>query len=470
MKKIKVAIIGAGSAGLSARREVAKETEDYLVFDGGILGTTCARVGCMPSKVLIQAGEDVYKTTKFNSFGVHGSEHISVNLPEVMTHVRKLRDRFVRAVEGGMSSWVDEHLIREYVELTGLNSLKTETGTEYEFDKIIITTGTSPYAPPVLKGYESYLYSSDTVFEQIDLPQKMAVLGMGVIGLELGQALHRLGVDILGISRRRSISGIMNPEINEYACKHFEKEMKLNFSGLSDVKEIDGQLELILGDGSTHIVDKVLLANGRKLNLERINLAPFLHIKDKNGLPPINNETFQLEEHSHIYIAGDLTGEKQLLHEASDEGKIAGHNAVRSKPDRFLTRTPLGITFSEPNIAFCGKHYQELLDEKLEFEIGKVTFEGQGRSIIKLKEVGLLYIYGEKQTGKILGAEMIGPDNEHLAHLLAWCIQMNLTVNEVLEMPFYHPVVEEGMRTALRDLRGKLAVDPNILELRKIND
>lgn len=470
MKKIKVAIIGAGSAGLSARREVAKVTEDYLVFDGGTLGTTCARVGCMPSKVLIQAGEDMYKSSKFNDFGIHGASSLNVNLPEVMTHVRKLRDRFVRAVEGGMKSWTDQHLIREYVELTGLNSLKTETGTEYECEKIIITTGTSPYAPDVLKGHESYLYSSDTIFEQIDLPQKIAVLGLGVIGIELGQALHRLGVDILGIARRRSISGIYNPDINEYACKHFEKEMNVNFTGLTSVEEVDEQLELTLGDGSKHKVDKVLLANGRKLNLEKINLSPLLSIKDKNGLPPINNETFQLEEHPHIFIAGDLTGEKQILHEASDEGKIAGHNSVRSKPDHFLTRTPLGITFSEPNIAFCGRHYQELKDEKVDFEIGKVTFEGQGRSIIKLKEVGLLHIYGEKSTGKLLGAEMIGPDNEHLAHLLAWCIQMNLTVNQVLEMPFYHPVVEEGMRTALRDLRSKVDVEPNILELRKVND
>jgi dihydrolipoamide dehydrogenase len=470
MKKIKVAIIGAGSAGLSARREVAKVTEDYLVFDGGILGTTCARVGCMPSKVLIQAGEDVYKTTKFHDFGVYGQEHIKVNLPEVLTHVRKLRDRFVRAVEGGMKSWVDTHLIREHVELTGLYSLKTHSGEEYEFEKVIITTGTSPYAPEVLKGFESYLYSSDTIFEQVDLPEKIAVLGLGVIGIELGQALHRLGVNILGINRRRSISGILNPEINEYACKYFEKEMNLNFSGLSSVKEVDERLELTLGDGSKHTVDKILLSNGRKLNLDKINLSPLLHIKDKRGLPPINLETFQIEEHHHMFIAGDLTGDKQLLHEASDEGKIAGHNAVRSKPDRFKTRTPIGITFSDPNIAFCGQYYKQLIEEKVDFQVGQVTFEGQGRSIIKLKEVGLLHIYADTKTGKILGAEMMGPDNEHLAHLLAWCIQMNLTVNEVLEMPFYHPVVEEGMRTALRDLRHKLDPEPNVLELRMIND
>tara|TARA_B100001971_G_C18268000_1_gene596064 strand:+ start:64814 stop:66232 length:1419 start_codon:yes stop_codon:yes gene_type:complete len=465
MKKIKVAIIGAGSAGLSARREVAKVTDDYLVFDGGILGTTCARVGCMPSKVLIQAGEDFYKRTKFKEQGIHGSEELSVNIPEVLTHVRSLRDRFVRAVMGGMSSWDDKKLVREYVEFTSTHTLKTASGDEYQFDKVIIGAGTTPYAPPVLKGFEDYLYTTDTIFEQLDLPKNIAVLGMGVIGLEIGQALHRLGLNIRGIARRRSISGIENEEINEYACKYFENVMDINFSGLEKVNELDGQLELIMGDGSKTIVDKILLANGRKLNLDKLNMNSFIGIKDKKGVPVINKETFQIIEHPHMFIAGDLTGEKQLLHEASDEGKIAGHNAVRDKADRFQTRTPLGVTFSDPNIAFCGQHINELRAKKIDFATGKVTFEGQGRSIIKLKEVGLLHIYGEKKSGKILGAELFGPDAEHLAHLISWCIQEEMTVNKMLSMPFYHPVVEEGLRTALRDLRSQVDEPANILEL-----
>jgi len=469
LKKIKIAIIGAGSAGLSARREVAKLTDDYLVFDGGTLGTTCARVGCMPSKVLIQAGEDFYKRSKFEVQGIHGAHSLRTNIPEVLVHVRSLRDRFVRAVNQGMSSWVDTHLVRKYVSFTSENTLKTDD-EEYEFEKVIIACGTSPYVPEVFKGFESYLYSSDTIFEQIDLPQRIAVIGLGVIGLELGQALARLGLDIIGIARRRSISGIQNDEINEYACKYFTKEMNLNFSGVSAAEEVNGELKLTLGDGATHIVDKVLLANGRELNLEKLNLSQIFKIKDKKGLPVINKETFQVEECPHMYIAGDLTGEKQILHEASDEGKIAGYNSVRTKQQPFKTRTPLGITFSDPNIAYCGKHIKELEQNKIDFAVGKVTFEGQGRSIIKLKEVGLLHVYGEKSTGKLLGAEMFGPDNEHIAHLLAWCIEAKMTVNQVLSMPFYHPVIEEGLRTALRDLRSKVDEEEYELELTKIKN
>ena len=94
-----------------------------------------------------------------------------------------------------------------------------------------------------------------------------------------------------------------------------------------------------------------------------------------------------------------------------------------------------------------------------------IIIDEQGRSIVKLKEIGLLHVYGDKQSGQLLGAEMMAPDGEHLGHLLSWVISMKLNVNQVLAMPFYHPVIEEGLRTALRNLREKVNIDPPVLEL-----
>ena len=98
-----------------------------------------------------------------------------------------------------------------------------------------------------------------------------------------------------------------------------------------------------------------------------------------------------------------------------------------------------------------GDNYSSLKKDNVNFIIGKVSFEGQGRAIVKLKEQGLLHIYVNKENGKILGAELQAPSGEHIAHLLAWVISMDMPVSEVLKLPFYHPVVEEGLRTALRD-------------------
>jgi len=145
-----------------------------------------------------------------------------------------------------------------------------------------------------------------------------------------------------------------------------------------------------------------------------------------------------------------VNGDRPILHEAADEGIIAGHNAVNEE-QCFKRRVPLGITFSDPNIAFVGSRHQDLVHQNRDFVIGKVSFEGQGRSIVKLKEQGLLHIYADTKSGEILGAELQAPDGEHLAHLLAWAISLKLTVEETLRLPFYHPVIEEGLRTALRD-------------------
>ncbi len=467
MKEVKVAIIGAGSAGLSARREVAKKTDDYVVIDGGILGTTCARVGCMPSKVLIQVAEDYNRRHKFEQVGIHGSESLSLDSKQVMLHVRKLRDRFVRAVTGDMQDWVEEKLIRKYARFESPHVL--DLGDEkIKAEKIIVATGSKPKNHPLFKDYPEFVITTDEFFEIEQLPEKVAVLGLGVIGIELGQALSRLDVDVIGIARRKNIAGITDPELNDYVTSKFSEQMNLSFKGLDKVEKQGNQLKLTTG-GKDYLVDKVLVTTGREINYKSLNID-ILNVKfNKKGVPEFAADTFSLKEYPHIYLAGDNTGRAQILHEASDEGRIVGYNAVNGHR-AFKMRSPLFITFSDPNICSVGKMYQDLIDEGIEFEVGQVSFEGQGRSIVKLKEIGMLRVYGEKSSGKLLGAELMAPDGEHLAHLLSWAIAQDLTVNHILAMPFYHPVIEEGLRTALRDLRGKVdeAIPPLELVKEKI--
>jgi len=151
-----------------------------------------------------------------------------------------------------------------------------------------------------------------------------------------------------------------------------------------------------------------------------------------------------------VFIAGDANGVLPVQHEASDEGRAAGTNAARF-PDvvPLIRRAPIAILFSEPGIALVGARHADLQPDT--FVIGEASFEDQGRSRVMLRNLGLLHVYVDKANRTFLGAEWIGPDAEHIAHLLAWALQMKLSVDEMLGMPFYHPVVEEGLRTALRD-------------------
>ena len=462
MKKYDVAIIGAGTSGLSARREVVKKTDNYIVIDDGILGTTCARVGCMPSKVMIQTANDFHRKGVFEEIGISGAENLSIDTAKAMKHVRKLRDRFVKATLGSYEDWQDSKLIRKTASFVDQNTLDLDGETIWA-KKIIIATGSSPVLPEPWAEYKDYLLDTDSVFEMTDVPPKMAVIGLGVIGIELGQALHRLGVDLVAIGRSQSIGGLKDPELMEYSAKKFSEELNTDLGGVQSMSEKNGKL-VIQTKEKTYEVDKALIAVGRKPNIARLKLENLgVSLSDK-GMPDFDSQNMQIKGTS-VFIAGDTNGQKPLLHESADEGAIAGYNSVASDVLSFKRRAPLSVTFSDPNIAVVGMGYTELSKKKIDFVSGKLSYEGQGRAIVKLKEKGLLKVYGDPKTGLLLGAEMFGPSMEHIAHLLAWAIQNKMTAHQSLSMPFYHPVIEEGLRTALRDLAKKTNQSNSPLEL-----
>jgi dihydrolipoamide dehydrogenase len=465
MKEYDVVIIGAGTAGLTARKEVEKKTQNYIVVDDGPLGTTCARVGCMPSKVLIQAANDYHRRFSLEQQGIHGSSKLSINLEETMDHVRSLRDRFVRGVESSMPAW-SEKLVQKRAKFVDAHTLDIG-GELVKAKKIIIATGSRPVIPGPWNEFKEHLITTDQFFELDKLPEKVAVIGLGVIGLEIGQALNRLGVDVLAAGLGRELGGVTEPELQDYIIETLSKEMPIYTNG-ANLKGINPEGKLIIEvDGNEFIVDKAIAAVGRRPNIDNIGLEN-LDLELNRGIPKFSSNSFFLEEANHIFLVGDVTGERSLLHEAADEGFIAGFNAV-NPVNCFKHRPSLGITFSDPNIATIGQRHSNLIESKAEFVTGMVSFEGQGRSIVKLKEKGMLKLFACKNTGKILGAELFAPDGEHLAHLIAWGMAMNLTVEEMLTMPFYHPVIEEGLRTALRDARNHLE-NPSHMELFRCQD
>ncbi|MCB0347551.1 MAG: dihydrolipoyl dehydrogenase [Bdellovibrionales bacterium] len=457
MKSFDVVIIGAGTAGLAARREVAKKTDNYIVVDPGPLGTTCARVGCMPSKVLLQAANDFHRRHKFEELGISGAEALTIDTKKVMRHVRKLRDRFVRAVNNDMSSWVDTHLVRKRARFISATEIDLE-GEVVTAKKVIIAAGSRPVVPQSWMQYKDYFLDTDQFFELEDLPKKVAVIGLGVIGLELGQALNRLGVEVIAIGNTPALGGLSDPKIQEYALKVFSEEMQISLDGA----EIEGATcdgVVIKSGDKKFVVDKVLLAMGRRPNLDSLGLEKLNLDWTDRKIPVYDDTTFSIKG-TNLYIAGDVNADRPLLHEAADQGRVAGYNAVREESHCFTRRTPLAIAFSYPNIASVGKNFASLKNRDL--AIGEVSYEGQGRAIVMLQEKGLVRIYADRQSGKLLGAEIFAPSGEHLAHLLSWAITLELTAPEALSLPFYHPVLEEGLRTALRQLVSQLDTKPEM--------
>jgi dihydrolipoamide dehydrogenase len=188
---------------------------------------------------------------------------------------------------------------------------------------------------------------------------------------------------------------------------------------------------------------------GRRPSIAQLGLEALGVPLNAQGLPTYDPSTLQVEG-LPIFIAGDADGNRPVLHEAADDGRIAGFNSVQDQPHCFQRRTRLSIVFCEPNVAMIGSTFADLQNQ--EVAVGEALFDRQGRSVVMSENTGLLHVYGDKQTARLLGAELAAPRGEHLAHLLAWAIQKEMTVFDLLQLPFYHPVIEEGLRTALRDL------------------
>jgi dihydrolipoamide dehydrogenase len=474
LSTVDIAIIGAGTAGLSAYREARKHTDRIALIEGGPFGTTCARVGCMPSKLLIAPAEARHRLQVLPEFGI-SSDGGTVDGVAVMRRVRAERDRFVGFITESMRSFDPKHVLRAQARFVDPHTLQLaavdasdsspDRAGQLRAERIIIATGSRPVIPEMLRAAGDRLIVNDDVFEWQDLPASVAIFGAGVIGIELGQALHRLGVRVRIFGRDGKIAGLSDPIVRAYAAGHFSKEMPISLDA-RDVRirrEPDAVIVDFIDDDGGALSERfecVLAAAGRISNVDRLALENSGLNLGPRGIPLFDVQTMQTSQ-SHIFIAGDSAGDRPILHEAADEGHLAGQNAA-SFPEvyKHSRRTPLGIVFCDPQAAFAGQRYEQLQAQGVEFAVGEVSFEDQGRSRVMLVNHGLLRVYGEKETGLLLGAEMLGPSNEHIAHLLAWAIQMRLTVNEVLELPFYHPVVEEGLRTALRELNLALGMGP----------
>jgi dihydrolipoamide dehydrogenase len=452
---VDVAVIGAGTAGLAAYRTARAAGARAVVIEGGAYGTTCARVGCMPSKLLIAAAEAAHAIHKAPGFGVYPGGELRIDGREVMERLRRERDRFVGFVLKGIESIPEADRIRGYARFVDRGTLQVEDGPRITARSVVIATGSRPAIAPILQGLGDRLVVNDDVFDWDTLPKSVAVFGPGVIGLELGQALARLGVRVVVLGRGGRVGPISDPFVHRAAVAALGSEFLLDPDAhVTRVDRIGDEVEVDYHgpDGRPRIerFEYVLAATGRRPNVDKLGLEHAGIALDAHGVPLFDPYTLQAGA-SAIFIAGDASNYAPLLHEAADEGRIAGENAARfPEVANGLRRAPLGIVFTDPQIAVVGPGFAHLKTQAL--AAGEVSFEDQGRARVMLRNRGHLRVYGDPDTGRFLGAEMVGPDAEHIAHLLAWALQNRMTVEHMLQMPFYHPVVEEGLRTALRDL------------------
>ncbi|MBL4576039.1 MAG: FAD-dependent oxidoreductase, partial [Opitutaceae bacterium] len=291
MKKIKVdiAIIGSGTAGMGAYRAAKSNGNKVLMIEAAEYGTTCARVGCMPSKLLIAAADAAHHARHSETFGINVAD-VSIDGKAVMDRVRRERDRFVGFVLEAVEGFDRNDKITGYARFKDDHTLVVDDHTEISAQRIVIATGSRPVYPPNFAEAGDRLLVNDDIFELRDLPESMAVLGPGVIGLELGQALSRLGVAVKVFGRGGALATLKDPEIKAYALKSLGEEFYLDpEANVGSIRKVEQGVEISYtnktGEPVTEIFSYLLAATGRRPNVDKLGLKNTSLKLDERGVP-----------------------------------------------------------------------------------------------------------------------------------------------------------------------------------------
>ncbi|AWN39405.1 dihydrolipoyl dehydrogenase [Methylobacterium durans] len=455
-----VAVIGAGTAGIAAHAAARKAGAHAVLIEAGPGGTTCARVGCMPSKLLIAAATAAHGARAAGLFGLDVPE-VRVNGRAVLDRLRRERDRFVASVRDGLDDLPDDERLSGRARFEDGQTLRVGDGARVRFRAAVVATGSSPSVPKPLQGLGERVLTTDTLFEIADLPRSLAILGGGPVGIEIAQAMARLGVETCLFDVGDSLAGLTHPDLVAAGNAIFASEIGLHLGCAVEASEIDGdgvRLTWKAKDGTRREqrFARVLAAAGRPPNVADLGLdAADLRLGEK-GLPHFDPRTL-LCEGGPVLIAGDANAERPILHEAARQGRIAGENAAELAAGRSLAApepwVSLAMVFTQPQVAVVGAPFDP--DAASRRVTGAVSFCDQGRARIEGEDRGGARIWADR-GGRLLGGEFLGPAVEHLSHLLALAVQEGLSAAALRDRPYYHPTLEEGLETALGDIVRQL--------------
>lgn len=441
-----VAVIGAGTAGIAAERAARKAGARTLLIDPEFRGTLCANTGCMPSKLLIAASHAAHAARRAPVFGVHPGDPV-IDGPAVMTRVRAERDRFVEFTRESFDDLPEGTAVRARARFVGPTELALDDGRRVRARAVVIATGSFALVPEPFRDLGPRVLTNETVFELPDLPDSLAVIGGGPIGLELAQAMGRLGVPVTLFDQGTRLGKARCDVVHDTLQTAIARDVTLCLGVETTPTADDNGIRLAwTGDmQGEQVFSHVLVAVGRPPNLKGLGLDASGLDLDDHGTPKFDRTTMQCGS-APVFMAGDANADATLLHEASTEGAIAGTNAATFPDVTPGERSPtFALTFTDPPLASVGTGPGDGVI------CGRSDYSDQGRARAEARAEGVVTLYADAQ-GRLSGADLCCPGADHLGHLLAWSVQSGATATGLLSMPFYHPTLEEGLKTALRQI------------------
>ena len=460
-KHAEIVVIGAGPGGYAAAFRASDLGKQVLLIDKDpTLGGVCLNRGCIPSKALLHISKVMDETKSLAKMGVTYGEP-KIDLEAIRAH----KDKIVSQLSGGITQMAK---VRNVETIQGSATFKsnselnieTENGhVSVSFDKCIIATGsTSAMIPGVPADHPSVL-TSRTALDLVDIPERLLVIGGGIIGLELGQVYAALGSQVSVVEFLPNLL----PGTDLDLVKPLQRKLKKQFESIllsSKVTSVepndDGTLTVTIENDkgtTTKVYNKVLVAVGRKPNSNLLNLDSTDIEMDERGF--INVDVYRRTSVKNIFAIGDIAGNPMLAHKATHEGKVAaevasGHSAA------FDVRAIPSVVFTDPEVAWAGLTEIEAKENGISYEKGEFPWAASGKAIAMGANQGKTKILFDPESKQVLGVGIVGPGAGDMISEGMLAIEMGADADDIGLTVHPHPTLGETFAAAAEAFSGTI--------------
>jgi len=445
-------VIGGGPGGYLAAERAAHAGVKTLLFEKRALGGVCLNEGCIPSKALLNSAKTYDHALHAGLYGV-SCENVKLDQKAVIARKGKVVRTLVSGVRSKLKA-AGVTVIMEAARIESRNSdgfLVSAAGNMYVGKKLIIATGSSGAVPPIpgiRENLGGFVMTNREVLELTEIPAHLAVIGGGVIGLEMAAYYATVGSQVTVIEMLDHIAGATDREIGTMLQREMEKKGVTFLLGCKCLSVEAGAVwvEAPNGEKLSVAADKVLLSTGRRANCQDIGLENIGVSYTTSG---ITTDTLCRTNVPDVYAVGDVNGHHMLAHTAYREAEVAV-NTLLGKADAMRYHANPSVIYTQPEIASVGKTEEECREKGIDYEVQKLSMRYSGRFVAENEGAdGLCKILIDKKRRTVIGVHLIGSYSGEIIWGAAEMIEMQLRVTDARQIIFPHPTVSEIIREVL---------------------
>ncbi|PTP87474.1 dihydrolipoyl dehydrogenase [Vibrio splendidus] len=468
--KAQVVVLGSGPAGYSAAFRCADlGLETVLVERYSTLGGVCLNVGCIPSKALLHVSKVIEEAKAMAEHGVvFGEPQTDIN------KVRIWKDKVVDQLTGGlggMAKMRNVTVVNGFGKFTSPNSIEVvgEETTTINFDNAIIAAGSRPIKLPFIPHEDPRIWDSTDALELNEVPEKLLIMGGGIIGLEMGTVYHSLGSKVEVVEMFDQVIPAADKDIVKVFTKRIKNKFKLMLETKVTAVEAkeDGiyvSMEGKKAPAEAERYDAVLVAIGRVPNGALIDAEKAGIEVDERGF--INVDKQMRTNVPHIHAIGDVVGQPMLAHKGVHEGHVAAE-VISGKKHYFDPKVIPSIAYTEPEVAWVGKTEKEAKAEGLNYEVATFPWAASGRAIASDCADGMTKMIFDKDTHRVIGGAVVGTNGGELLGEIGLAIEMGCDAEDIALTIHAHPTLHESVGLAAEVFEGSITDLPNKKAVKK---